>query len=119
MTNSIIRNILITAALLLVNISILVGYSHSSEYHHRNTQITNIINKYDTKGQALSAGLAAIDCDYTTRKWQGGIGMGFYDGIGAPVIGGCKKFDSVLFKATIGRENESTSGNIGLMVTFD
>lgn len=109
----------IVAVIIGAALAFLTCSAESSERHHRNTPITNISNNYDISGRALSAGLAAIDCDYTTRSWQGGIGMGFSDGIGAPVIGACKKFDSVLMKATIGREDETTAGNIGFMVTFD
>ncbi len=105
--------------MLILNASVLIGAAKASDHHYSQVTSNTYVNEKVATGLALSMGVAAIDCTYASKKWQGGVGMGFYDGIGAPVIGACKKFNNTLIKMTIGRENESTGGNIGFMFTFD
>ena len=104
--------------------AVIIGLSlafivNASEYHHRNTTTTNIINTTGQSGAALSLGAAAIDCSYGTNKWQGGVGVGYYEDETAPAIGLCKKYDSGLYKFTIGNESGNTGASIGATFTFN
>jgi len=98
--------------------------SIASERHHSNsnnganataTSIDNNIYNTIPSGVALSLGAAAIDCNYSTERYQIGVGAGFYNDNIAPVVGGCKRFNDTLIKGSIGVENDEIGGNIGIM----
>ncbi len=98
-----------------------------NEHHHHVPldttipKVTNVINKLNLNrsGIALSLGASAIDCSYTTKRWQFGGGLGVYRDDLVPVIGGCKKFNGTLIKGTLGKEGSEFGGNIGVMFTLD
>jgi len=89
--------------------------NNTTNITNKNYQNYSTTSKYNAQGQALALGVAAIDCSFATKRWQAGVGFGYFDGVGAPVAGICKKFNNTLIKFTVGRENESTGGNIGVM----
>lgn len=105
----------------------LLKISYSSEYYK---VIEKTVNNYTTEETyqsttyqigssegaiALSNGLSGFDCTFTTERWQVGGAIGFYGDTQRPVIGGCKKFNKVLFKFTGGKDNKKWGGNVSIM----
>ena len=81
------------------------------------TQATT--NSYISEGVALSDAFAQIDCNFSSKKWHGGIGFGFNEDYTAPAAGICKRFESVLLKGTIGQEHGKKRGGLGVMFQFE
>ena len=116
---------------IIIFLSIIAYQATADNKHHHNVvnatynsylteEYTSIVNKtisnVDNDGAiALSNGLSGFDCTFTTERWQVGGALGLYGNTHRPVIGGCKKFNKMLFKFTGGKNNNKWGGNVSVM----
>jgi hypothetical protein len=116
------KSLIIFFTILFV-LSFAANIAYSSEKHHHSVIIepseTTIINNQIAKGVALAISVSQIDCNHSTRKWQGGVGFGFYDSETAISGGVCKRFKDTLIKSTIGVEDGKIGAGIGIMFQFN
>ena len=91
-----------------------------AEERHKTVRIVeNTTNIYQSNGTALSDAFSQIDCNFSSKKWHGGIGLGFNEDYTAPAVGICKRFQSVLIKGTLGKEHGKNRGGIGVIFQFE
>ena len=119
----IIAGICIFVFLCVIAYQAVAGGSH----HIVNTPVietteTTVIN-YNIDGVndgiAMAISNSQIDCNHSTQRWQGGVGMGFYDSKTAISGGICKRFKDTLIKATFGTEEGNLGGGMGIMWQFN
>jgi len=96
--------------------------SYAGEYQHAyigQTTTQSVTNNYVQQGAALSDAFAQIDCNFSSVKWHGGVGVGINEESFAQAAGLCKRYKRTLIKATIGREDNKTRGGIGIMFQLE
>ena len=97
--------------------------AHDEDHGHRvsyapSEQSANAIGT-STIGIPLSISIANIDFSHSSKKWQGGVGVGFFDDRTAIAAGVGKRFRNTLVKGTIGIEEGHIGGGLGIMFQFN
>ena len=116
---------IIAGICIFVFLCVITYQATASERHHIvNTPVIEttetVINNYSVNdGIALAISNSQIDCNHSTQRWQGGVGMGFYDSKTAISGGICKRFKDTLIKGTLGTEEGRLGGGIGIMWQFN
>lgn len=118
--------ILIAASILFIILgTAFLPYLVKAGENHHGSHTTIIIPQTFTQrvteqapGVALAIATSQLVCDAGTRKNQVSIGLGSFEGDEAIALGGCKSFDNITIKGSVGNENGHVGYGAGFSVKF-
>jgi hypothetical protein len=117
---------LIAASILFIILGVaFLPYLVQADNRHEH-EITNIIIPQSftqrvieqAPGVALAIATSQLICDAGTRKNQVSIGLGSFEDDEAIALGGCKSFDNVTIKGSIGNEGGHVGYGLGFSAKF-
>ena len=109
---------IITCIMLFLSSAAIADSSHLVIVENTSME-SSVINATGSVGVPLSISLAQIDFSHTSKKWQGGVGFGFFNDRTALSGGVAKKFKDVLIRGSIGIEEGELGGGIGIVFQFN
>lgn len=109
-----IENKFILSFILVALILIFVSSAYAHDYRHTK-EIRTVSNP---EGVALAIATSQLKADWSTSKFQLGVGMGSFGGDSALAFGVAKRAGKVLINGSVGFEGNKTGLGLGINMRF-